>query len=192
MPNQHSDFQNSLNNTQSRRWHHRPAHVFEPNMAYIVTAGTLNKEHFFRGDERLELLQTTIFEVLEAYEWQLQAWAVFSNHYHFIALSPAIPNTLRSMIGRLHSQTARVINQLDGAPGRRVWFQYYDTCLTYENSYYVRLNYVHNNPVKHGIVGNAELYLWCSAAWFRQNTEQGYYNKVGSFRCDHLNIADDY
>ena len=127
-------------------WHHRPAHVFESNTMYIVTAGTLYKKHIFHESQRLRLLQDALFEVAQVYDWTLQAWAVFSNHYHFIARSPDDGKTLRPMIQRLHSQTSREVNRLDGAQGRKVWFQYWDTCLTYEKSYYARLNYVHNNP----------------------------------------------
>ena len=32
-------------------------------------------------------------------------------------------------------------------------------------SYLARLNYVHQNPVKHGLVRVANQYRWCSAAW---------------------------
>jgi len=86
----------------------------------------LHKAHHFRGDERLTLLVNTLFEVAAAYGWSLQAWAVFSNHYHFIAQSPAESTTLKPMIQRLHSQTARLANRTDGAEGRQVWFQYWD------------------------------------------------------------------
>jgi hypothetical protein len=52
---------------QPKRWHHRPTHVFVPNTIYMVTCGTLHKAHFFRGDDRLALLQDALFEVAEAY-----------------------------------------------------------------------------------------------------------------------------
>jgi len=40
-------------------WHHAPSHVFVPNTIYMVTAGTLHKEHLFRGYEHLKLLEKT-------------------------------------------------------------------------------------------------------------------------------------
>ena len=147
-------------------WHHCPAHVFVPNAAYIVTAGTLHKQHYFRGVGRLRLLQEELFATVAAYGWELQAWAIFSNHYHFIAHAPTDATTLKRMLQRLHSATARAVNRMDGTPGRQVWFQFWDTCLTYEASYYARLKYVHNNAVHHGLVPTAEQYEFCSAAWF--------------------------
>jgi len=176
----------------SRPWHHRPAHVFVANTMYIVTAGTLHKEHFFRQKERLNLLQEALFEVTKTYNWKLQVWAVFSNHYHFVAQSPDDAKTLRHMLQRLHSHTARKVNRMDAAPGRKVWFQFWDTCLTFEKSYYARVNYVNNNPVHHGLVPVADEYPFCSSRWFSANTEPSFRKKVESFRYDRINIKDDF
>ncbi|MBC7334726.1 MAG: transposase [Clostridia bacterium] len=171
-------------------WPHGPLHLFVPDAFYIVTASTLYKQRIFDTPDKLRQLQNTLFEVMLAYGWELQAWALFSNHYHFVARSPKDGTTLKRLIQRLHSQSARLVNEMDHTPGRRVWFQYWDTCLTYEKSYYARLNYVHNNPVKHGLVTVAEQYPFCSAAWFKANAPQDFRDKVGSFPCDRVNVLD--
>jgi len=173
-------------------WHHSPLHVFIPGMIYMVTASTLHKEHFFEGDDRLTLLQEALFASAESYKWELQAWSIFSNHYHFISKAPDEDASLKQIIQRLHSFTAREINHTDNTPGRQVWFQYWDTCITYEKSYYPRLNYVHNNPIKHGVVPDARLYPYCSASWFESKAEPSLLKKVGSFRYDRITIPDDY
>jgi putative transposase len=177
---------------ESRSWHHRPAHVFVRGAMYLVTAGTLHKEHLFRGNDRLALVQGTLFDVAEDYGWSLQAWAVFSNHYHFIAQLPHEGRTLRAMIQRLHSETSRQVNELDALPGRQVWFQYWDTCLTFEKSYYARLNYVHNNAVKHKVVPVADQYPFCSAQSFANHADPSYRRKMESFRYDRVRIEDAF
>jgi len=173
-------------------WHHRPAHVFEPNCAYIVTASTLHKRHYFLGESRLRMLTNALFEVAAVHGWSLEAWAVFSNHYHFVASSPRGADTLRLLVQQLHSRTALELNRLDKTPGRQVWFQYWDTCLTYPKSYYARLKYVHNNPVKHGLATAAEKYPFCSAGWFGAQADPRFRKKVESFRCDRLRVPDDF
>ena len=70
--------------------------------------------------------------------------------------------------GVLHSRTASWVNNADATPGRRVWYNYWDTRLTYEKSYRARLNYVHQDPVNHRLVAVANQYPWCSAAWFER------------------------
>jgi putative transposase len=171
-------------------WAHSPAHWFAPGFAYIVTAGTYQKRHHFESDDRRTLLLTTLFEEAERFGWSLQAWAVLSNHYHFVAHAPEDATSLVSMIRRLHSRTARQLNKEDIAPGRRVWFQYWDTCLTNERSYLARLNYVHHNPEKHGLVALAENYPWCSMAWFLHESEANFRRTVLSFKYDRISIND--
>ncbi|MCP4632387.1 MAG: hypothetical protein GY855_05635 [candidate division Zixibacteria bacterium] len=181
------------NNEIFRKWHHSPTHVFLPGNMYIITAGTHKKEHFFKGSERLSFLEHTLLETTDKYSWEIQAWTVFSNHYHFIAKSPVDGAlTLKRMIQKLHSITAIHINKLDNTKGRQVWFQYWDTCLTFEGSYYARLNYVHNNAVKHGLVEEADQYPYCSATWFKKYADQSFVSKVLNSKWDKVRIEDDY
>jgi hypothetical protein len=65
--------------------------------------------------------------------------------------------------GVLHAKSAEWVNKVDRAPGRRVWFNFRETRLTYQKSYLARLNYAHQNAVKHGLVAVANQYPWCSA-----------------------------
>lgn len=80
-------------------WHHSPVHHFVSGAVYIVTGGTLNKEHFFHGSDRLEFLQNTLLAVLEKHGWAIHAWSVFPNHFHFIAEAPKTDGSLSALIG---------------------------------------------------------------------------------------------
>jgi putative transposase len=142
---------------------HQPLHLFVPNQLYIVTAGTYNKEAFFNTDRKIQIVEDVMFGLFEQYRWIPQAWALFPNHYHFIAQAPDNPGTLSEIIRKLHSKTAVEINKLDECQGRKIWYQYFDTCITYEKSYFARLKYVTHNPTKHGYVINAIDYRFCSA-----------------------------
>ena len=114
-----------------------------------------------------------------------------ANHYHFIAVAKT-PHNLPEFISKLHIDSARFVNNLDSAKGRRVWFQYWDSHITYAKSYYARLNYVNNNPVHHGLVPVAENYDWCSAGWFKMNADTSFKKTVDSFKTDQLSVRDDF
>ena len=177
---------------ESRQWHHSPCHIFMPGVPHIVTARTLEEKLLFRGRKRLRLLQEALLKTLHDYRWRAQAWAIFPNHYHFVALAPEKGKDLKTVVQRLHSQTARELNEMDDVQGRPVWFQYRDTCLTYEGSYFARLNYVHNNAVRHGVVPVAENYEFCSAGWFKMSADDSFRRKVESYRYDRVNVDDDF
>ena len=51
----------------------------------MVTGATINKEHIFATAEKLSLVQEELLTLAKIYRWQLEAWAVFVNHYHFVA-----------------------------------------------------------------------------------------------------------
>ena len=95
-------------------WPHAPVHRLAEPGAYMVTGATYQKAPYFHSPARLTLLRDALFRLAEQYGWALQAWAIMSNHYHFVALSPAEPATLRKMTRHLHSLAARDVNRLDG------------------------------------------------------------------------------
>jgi putative transposase len=124
-----------------------------------------------------------------------RAWAIFSNHYHFVARSPeneSSAESLRAVLAELHFKTASWVNKLDDARGRTVWQNYRDTVLTFERSYFARLNYVHQNPVKHGLVDDARDYQWCSAAWLERSATPAQLATIRSFKTDRVSVYDDF
>lgn len=57
--------------------------------------------------------------------WELEAWAIFPNHYHVVGIAPDRPSATKTLTSRIHTLSARDANVLDGSAGRKVWFQYY-------------------------------------------------------------------
>jgi putative transposase len=173
-------------------WPHAPLHRISAHGTYLVTAGTLYKQHYFRRAECLDLLTQKLLELARQQGWYLEAWAVFSNHYHFVGHAQPGASALDLFLRDLHSDTATAINRLDRAEGRQVWFNYWDTQLTYERSYLARLNYVHQNPVKHGLVRVANQYRWCSAAWFERTATRAQVKTIYHFKIDQVRVFDDF
>ena len=182
----------SIDQAAIKDWPHAPLHRLTTDGVYMVTAATLHKEHFFCTPEKLALLENNLLSLAREYHWQLEAWAVFANHYHFVARSESAARELNRMVMRLHSDTARDLNRLDRTEGRTIWYNYWDKKLTYQRSYLARLNYVHQNPVKHGLVDVANQYDWCSAAWFERTASQATVRTIYNFKTDKLNIFDDF
>jgi putative transposase len=173
-------------------WPHAPIHRIDSNGIYMITGATLHKELLFISDEKLNLLEEELLTLAKQYEWQLEAWAVLANHYHFIARGHGKQRPLNAFLQHLHSNTARKLNKSDDSAGRKVWFNFWETKLTYERSYLARLNYVHQNAVKHGLVNVASQYPWCSASWFERTSSPAMIKTIYGFKIDKLRIDDDY
>ena len=182
----------SFDNPPAIDWPHAPMHRVSPSGTYLVTAGTYLKKHFFDSTKKLDFLHDSLLSLAKACEWRLEAWAVFSTHYHFVGHAPNSADALPLFAKKLHHATAKWVNEMDNAPGRKVWHNYWETALTYEKSYFARLNYVHQNPVRHGIVVVAYQYRWCSAAWFERTATVAQVKTIYRFKTNQLKVLDDY
>jgi len=176
-------------------WPHAPEHRLTEAGTFIVTVGTYRKVHHFRSPDALKAIHGGLLKYAARYGWRLEAWAVFSNHYHFVGHSPegtSGAENLSTFLGHFHSRSAAWLNRRDGTPGRRVWHNFRDTRLTHQRSYLARLNYVHQNAVRHGLVPVANQYPWCSAGWFERTATPAQIGTIYGLKIDSVNVPDEF
>ncbi len=179
-------------NPPIRDWPHAPVHRLSEHGVYIVTAGTLNRRLLFDNPDKLDGLEHLLLALAKQRKWHLEAWAVLGNHYHFVARGAADSVPLGEVIQELHSVSARELNRMDDREGRTVWYNYWDTRLTFQHSYLARLKYVHQNAAKHGLVSTGNQYPWCSAAWFERVASPAQVKTIYSMRIDKIHVYDDF
>jgi putative transposase len=95
------------------------------------------------------------------------AWCVLSNHYHVLVQIGDI-RFFTKTLGQLHGRTSHQMNAEDGQRGRQVWHRAQDRCMRSERHFYTTLNYIHNNPVKHGYVTRWPAWPFSSFPWYLQ------------------------
>jgi putative transposase len=173
-------------------WLHAPPHDFTHRGAYMITGATYRNEHYLRARSRLDRFLDRLLIGLRDAGAELHAWSVFSNHYHVVLGATSDPERIRDALTNLHHESTEEINGLDGAPNRKVWFQFWDTALTFQKSYLARLKYVHFNPVHHGLVKDPSNYPWCSAAWFEREARPSFVKTVYSLKIDRISVKDPY
>ena len=157
----------------------------------MVTAACYEKAPIFAGDVALELLQKSLFDSALESNWKLQAWAIFPNHYHIIALLPE-SHDISVTIRRIHGRSAAAINRVANQPGRKVWQNFWDTYLTTSASYLARLHYVHRNAKRHGFAQDSSMYPFCSAHWFETQADEAFVRTVYGFKIDTMSVVDDF
>jgi len=145
-----------------RRAPHNPPHWFQANTVYMLTASTYQSEHIIHSLERKILWRDSFIEAAKLYNWKIVAWVVLNNHYHAMVESPDEASSLSKFTGSYHKFTARNWNDEENTPGRKVWWNYWDTCIRSEKDYNNKLQYIFWNPVKHKLVDNPEDYPFCS------------------------------
>ena len=139
---------------------HNPPHWFQANATYMLTASVYQNQHLMLPPERKIAWRDSFIEAATLYNWQIIAWVVLNNHYHAMVQAPENPASLSKFTASYHKFTSRQWNDDENVPGRKVWWNYWDTCIRSEKDYYNRLRYIFWNPVKHGLVDNPEDYAF--------------------------------
>ena len=68
-------------------------------------------------------------------------------------------------MNRVNGGSSYEINKFENQSGRKIWYQYWDRIIRDERDYYTHLNYIHQNPIKHGLVKTLDElanYQFCS------------------------------
>lgn len=130
---------------------HAPAHLFRADAIYMITGATYKKQSIMKTEARKSEWINSFIKASEVYGWNIIAWVVLDNHHHVIVKSPEhSAGNLPKYVGSFHKFTARQWNDEDNAFGRKVWWNYWDTCVRSEHDFINRLKYVYLNPIKHG------------------------------------------
>jgi len=145
-----------------KRAPHNPPHWFQESAIYMLTAAIYQNQNMIFSPERKFAWRDSFIKAANLYQWQIIAWVVLHNHYHAQVVSPENLSSLSNFIGSYHKFTARKWNDDDNLNGRKVWWNYWDTCIRSENDYQNRLRYIFWNPVKHGFVEKPEDYPFSS------------------------------
>ena len=136
---------------QGLPWH-RPPHRASEKIYYHVSAACFeHKPHIGFSRKRLEVFCQTLLESLQTQGASVHAWCVLPNHYHALIGTSKILETLAEL-GRMHGRLSFEWNGEEKSRGRQVWCGAAERYLRNEAHFWATMNYVHNNPVRHGCV----------------------------------------
>ncbi len=139
---------------------HNPIHIFMDDTSYFITATIYQKSPLLRSSQLKELLLNYINLAFKRYQWELHHWVILDNHYHLLGRSREGKH-LSEIMRQIHSISGYYIKQATQTK-QRIWWNYWDYCPRNEKDYLIRLNYLFNNPIKHGYVQNLRDYPFSS------------------------------
>lgn len=139
---------------------HSPAHIFIDNTAYFITSAIYQKRPLLKSALTKHHLIATIEACFHEKNWQLDHWVILDNHYHLLAISDE-GEDMPKIFRKIHGLSAQFI-QIQERCDLPIWWNYWDYCPRDEKDYLIRLNYLLNNPVKHGYVTNLIDYPYSS------------------------------
>jgi len=137
---------------------------------------------FLRQEAIARLVVDSLFRGRELRHYELASFAVMANHVHVLLLPLVAPSHL---LKSLKGATARAANLLLGRTGEPFWQrESYDHLVRDEQERRRIAAYIENNPVKAGLVSQAEEYPWSSAheTWRRRLSEASVHTSVNTAR----------
>jgi putative transposase len=146
---------------------HELSHRVNDGNLYLLIGTNYEHRHVMstpeRRDEFSEKLLTKFRDLPNA---ELFAWCLLPNHYHLLARVDQ--DDFAAMSARLHNGTSTQWNREDGMPGRKVWYRYCDRDIRNDRHFWVAMNYIHANAVKHGYVKRAYDWPWSSVHFYAE------------------------
>jgi putative transposase len=135
---------------------HRSLLTFQ--FLYFVTSSTFKHNPFPNQPDSLFTIKNILFRTSNEKNIELLAYVIMPNHIHFIVYSEKGGPGISSF---MHSLKGRIREDLQGK-GKFWQNRFDDVGITSEKQLKIKLDYIHFNPVRAGLVGDPEDWLFSS------------------------------
>jgi putative transposase len=161
----------------------------EPGHAHELTFSCYRRYPFLQAERTCVWLAEAIEAARQEYEFALWAYVFMPEHVHLLIYPTTAPYDIRDMLQGIKEPVGRqaVAYLRENAPewleritvqrGQRVERRFwqagggYDRNVVEAHTLMAMIAYIHANPVRRGLVKNAEEWKWSSAGWHeRKNT----------------------
>jgi putative transposase len=134
--------------------------AFVKGGTWFFTVNLLQRHNHDLLIREIDLLRTTVKKVQTRYPFTIDAWVVLPEHMHCVWTLPADDSDfsmrwrlIKSGFSRGLPQTERRSNVRQNAGERGIWQRrFWEHLIRDELDYQRHVDYVHVNPLKHGLV----------------------------------------
>jgi putative transposase len=113
------------------------------------------------ADADFRLLARAFNRARALHPFYLAAWVFLPDHWHAIC-APVYPATISLAIKSVKQSSMSAINQPRGAEGELWQSRFFDRALRTVQEYHEKMEYIHLNPVKAGLVRRPQAWRWSS------------------------------
>jgi len=154
--------------------------AFIPGGTWFFTVNLLQRRNNDLLIREIDLLRSTVRKVRKAHPFHIDAWVILPEHMHCVLTLPPGDSDfsrrwrlIKSGFSRALPVTERRSSVRVAAGERGIWQRrFWEHAIRDERDYQRHVDYVHVNPVKHGLVK-------CVNDWpystFHHHVEQGIY-----------------
>jgi putative transposase len=126
---------------------------------HVILRGINRGDIFFDDDDHLCFLET-LAEKKRNQEYRVYGYCLMNNHVHLLVQENE--NTISRTMSRIGTSYAKFFNEKYNRSGHVFQGRYRSECVEDDNYLMTVLRYIHNNPMKAGLVREPEAYRWSS------------------------------
>ena len=128
---------------------------------HYITTKTVNNIVFFDKEKNTEAVKSAIYFGRKIKWFNLVAFVIMPDHLHLIIV-PDQKNISQAM-DSIKSYSSKEINKINNS-GRKVWqSSFRDFTIYTETQLLDKITYIHNNPLRKGLVSDPSIYNFSSA-----------------------------
>ena len=153
---------------------------------YFFTVALLERKGNSLLIQEVDTLRDVVREVKAKYPFHIDGWVVLPDHLHALWTLPADDCDYSLRWRLIKSGFSRALPKIEhrspirqAAGERGIWQRHFwEHCIRDEEDYQHHLNYIHVNPLKHGLVSSVKDWLHILAQrehsfWTNVNTDSG-------------------
>ena len=150
--------------------------VFVPGGTYFFTLVTWHRRPLLASEERIELLRNAFRHIKAERPFVIEGIVVMPDHLHCILRLPSGDADYPGRWREIKQRFSRAVDiRTNHRNERPVWQRrFYEHLVRDENDWCRHMDYLHYNPVKHGLVRRVAEWPWSS---FRRAVERGWYSE---------------
>lgn len=155
--------------------------IEDPGHGRYLTFSCYHRLPLFANDRIKDAFVKHLVTVKNAMRFRLYAWVVMPEHVHLLLQTGSHQLTVKAILRRLKSPFAQqvvkrwrkldanILRRLNDSSGRTRFWQPgggYDRNIYSDHELLEKINYIHDNPVRRGLIGTQNEYRWSSARWY--------------------------
>jgi putative transposase len=150
--------------------------VFVPGGVFFFTVVTHERSRIFTSEERVEALRAAFHKIMAVRPFRMDAVVILPDHLHCLWHLPAGDDDYSGRWREIKKAVSRRIDsRINHRKERLVWQRrFWEHAIRDEEDWRNHLDYIHYNPVRHGLVARPGDWRWSS---FARAVSRGWYEK---------------
>lgn len=141
---------------------------YVPNATVFITNVVHLREPIFRNPSHMELLRTVLREAKKFHPFDMTAYTFLPEHQH-IMFKPTGASNFSQIMQSFKTNFTKEYKAIIGISGPMKFWQkrFRDHIIRDDEDFRCHLDYIHYNPVKHGLVTKPEDWPHSSFSWWK-------------------------